>query len=113
VSELVVDLTNPESVALARKVLAALDPTTSGASANRSGGKAGGSASASADQVPPWEPDPAVGGSQIDSKPDDADPWATSAASPETPRAATSGTPSGTLADAEPSTGNDDDDPWS
>ena len=111
-SELVVDLTNPESVELARRVLEALGndwpaaPTTSGASVSRNGGEDGGSVSASAETTPPWEGPDEInrsGGSQSDPKPDDADPWATGAQSTETPRAA----------DSAPSTGTDDDDPWS
>src|SRR5690242_21636488 len=86
VSELVVNLQDPESVALARRVLDSLgndwpNPTTSGVSASRDGGAAGGSASVSAD-LPPWEGPNELGGSQSNSKPVDNDPWATSAPSP-------------------------------
>ena len=56
-SELVVNLQDPESVALAWQILDMLDPpTTSVASASRSGGAVGGSVSASAEPTtPPWE----------------------------------------------------------
>ena len=51
-------------------------------------------------------------GPESDSKADDADPWATSAPSPETPRAARSEPATGNQADA-PASDADDDDPWS
>jgi hypothetical protein len=106
VSELVVNLQDPESVALAKRVLEMVgndwpNPTTSGVSADLITGAVGGPVSASVEH-----------GSQIDSKGLDDDPWATSAPSPEKPRAARS----------EPATGNpdavgvsddDDDNPWS
>src|SRR5690348_9348563 len=90
-------------------------PTTSVANANRSGGAVGGSASVSAEITPPWEGPDEINrsrGSQSDSKADDADPWATSAPSPETPRAARSEPATGNQADATASDA-DDDDPWS
>ena len=133
-SELVVNLQDPESVSLARQILDMLGndwpvvPTTSGASASRNGGAVGGSVSASAEPTtPPWEgPDEidrsgrsndaarrgsAPHGPENDSKADDADPWATSASGPETPRAATSAPSVGNPAGATAS--GDDDDPWS
>ena len=88
-SELVVNLQDPESVSLARQILETLgndwpNPITSGVSASRNGGEAGGSASASAELTPPWEGPNEIdrsGRAESDSKPDDADPWATSAPS--------------------------------
>ena len=117
-SELVVNLQDPESVSLARQILDMLDPTTSAANVSRNGGAVGGSASASVETTPPWEGPNTIdrsrgsaGRSESDSKPDDEDPWATSAPSPETPRAARSAPSTGNQAGT--STPADDDNPWS
>ena len=104
-SELVVNLADPESVELARRILDMLgndwpSPITSSASAEPT--------------TPPWEGPDEIdrsGRSQSDSKADDADPWATSAQSPTEPRAARSAPSTGNQAGT--STPADDDNPWS
>jgi hypothetical protein len=108
VSELVVDLTDPASIDLARKVLDALgndwpSQTVSNATASLPVGEAGGVVSVSADH-----------GAQIDSADEDPDPWAVSAQNQENlpadssePSMAAQDSAAGVPADS------DDDDPWS
>ena len=108
-SELVVDLTDPASIELARKVLDALgndwpsQVTVSNATASLPVGEAGGVVSVSAEQ-----------GSQIDSADEDPDPWAVSAQRQEN-QPADSSEPSMAAQDSAAGVPADpaDDDPWS